>query len=115
VSGHYQPDQQSLESAEGCERPDDRDERSFIVTLFTFELSCPSLLHFAHAQHVEDGHNRIRYSSAMTGSRDANAQAAMQYLIWALEDIEKTGNQKAAKHARIALKVLREGSTPPIS
>ena len=46
----------------------------------------------------------------MTGSR-ANAQAALQYLIWALEDIEKAGNQKAAKHARIALKALRDGSS----
>jgi hypothetical protein len=49
----------------------------------------------------------------MTGSRDANAQAAMQYLIWALEDIEKGGNQKAAKHARIALEALR-GEHPRI-
>jgi hypothetical protein len=45
----------------------------------------------------------------MTGSRNAsNVQAAMQYLIWALEDIEKTGNHKAAKHARIALEALRQ-------
>jgi hypothetical protein len=47
-----------------CERPDDRrDERSFIDRhgLFTFDLSCPSLLHFAHAQQMEDGQNRIRY------------------------------------------------------
>ena len=50
----------------------------------------------------------------MTGSR-ANAQAALQYLIWALEDIEKAGNQKAAKHARIALKALRDGSSHRIT
>jgi hypothetical protein len=47
----------------------------------------------------------------MTGSSDDNAQTAMQYLIWALEEIERTGNQKAAKHARSALEALREGST----
>jgi hypothetical protein len=79
--------------------------------LFTFDLSCPSLMHFAHSQQVEDKQNRIRYEqSPMTIRRDTNAQAAMQYLIWALENIEKAGNQKAAKHARIALEALREGT-----
>ena len=34
----------------------------------------------------------------------------MQYLIWALEDIERAGNQKAAHHARLALEALREGA-----
>jgi len=38
------------------------------------------------------------------------AEAAIQYLIWALEEIEKTGNEKAAKHARLALEVLHQGS-----
>ena len=44
----------------------------------------------------------------MTVNRSINAQAAMQYLIWALEEIERAGNQKAARHARIALEALRE-------
>jgi hypothetical protein len=44
--------------------------------------------------------------------RNANAEAAMQYLIWALEEIEKAGNKEAARHAGIALEALREG-TPP--
>jgi hypothetical protein len=39
-------------------------------------------------------------------------KAAMQYLIWALEEIEKAGNQKAAQHARNALDALRQGSPP---
>jgi hypothetical protein len=33
---------------------------------------------------------------------------AMQYLMWALEYIEKTGDHKAAHHARLALEALRE-------
>jgi hypothetical protein len=39
-------------------------------------------------------------------------KAAMQYLVWALEEIEKAGNQKAAQHARSALTALRQGSPP---
>jgi hypothetical protein len=42
----------------------------------------------------------------MTVRRNANAEAATQYLIWALEHIEKAGNQKAAHHARMALVAL---------
>ena len=38
---------------------------------------------------------------------DANS-AAIQYLIWALEELEQTGDQKAAHHARMALKELRD-------
>jgi hypothetical protein len=39
--------------------------------------------------------------------RKTDAEAASQYLIWALEEIEKVGNQKAAHHARLALAALR--------
>jgi hypothetical protein len=42
--------------------------------------------------------------------RNADAQAAVQYLIWALEEIEKQGNQKAACHTRLALAALREST-----
>lgn len=42
---------------------------------------------------------------------NADAQTAMQYLIWALEFIEKAGNRKAAGHARSALEALRERVT----
>ena len=53
----------------------------------------------------------------MTVLRNANAEAALQYLVWALEDIEKAGNQKAAQHARLAVKALRShlsrGDRPP--
>jgi len=45
----------------------------------------------------------------MTGGDNPDAHAAaVQYLIWALEEIERAGNQKAARHARIALEALRE-------
>jgi hypothetical protein len=43
----------------------------------------------------------------MTVFRDAAAEAALQYLVWALELIEKTGNQKAGQHVRRALEALR--------
>jgi hypothetical protein len=42
--------------------------------------------------------------------RNANVETAMQYLVWALENIEKTGNQKAAHHIRIAMDALRKGT-----
>jgi hypothetical protein len=65
-------------------------------------------MHFAHAQQVEDEQNRTRYEqSTMIVRRNAHTEAAMQYLIWALEDIERVGNQKAARHTRIALEALR--------
>jgi hypothetical protein len=47
----------------------------------------------------------------MTVRRNPDAQAAMQYLTWALEEIEKSGHRKAAHHARIALEELR-GTLP---
>ena len=39
---------------------------------------------------------------------NADADAAMQYLMWALEYIEKTGDLKAAHHARLALQSMRK-------
>jgi len=48
----------------------------------------------------------------MTVRRRSNAEvAAMQYLTWALEDIERIGNQKAALYTRRALEALRK-TTP---
>jgi hypothetical protein len=44
----------------------------------------------------------------MTFRPDPHVTTSMQYLMWALEDIEKTGNHKAAHHARLALKALRQ-------
>ena len=38
----------------------------------------------------------------------AHHDAAIQYLAWAVEQIEKSGNEEAARHARAALKVLEE-------
>ncbi|MBR0841245.1 hypothetical protein JQ607_13690 [Bradyrhizobium liaoningense] len=48
----------------------------------------------------------------MTGSANPHIQAAMQHLIWALEEIEKTGSKKAAQHVRSALNALRQGIPP---
>ena len=44
----------------------------------------------------------------MTTRSDADAAIALQYLMWALEHIEKTGDPKAAHYARLALEALRE-------
>jgi hypothetical protein len=46
--------------------------------------------------------------AAMTFRPDPPAVIAMQYLMWALEYIEKTGDLKAAHHARLALEALRK-------
>ena len=49
---------------------------------------------------------------AMT-KRNADAEAAPQYLIWALEHIEKVGNQKAAHYAHLASETLKATSVQP--
>jgi hypothetical protein len=75
----------------------------------TFELKRPSLAHFAHAPRNEDDRNKILYERpVMTIRPDSDADTAMQYLMWALEYIEKTGDLKAAHHARLALESLRK-------
>jgi hypothetical protein len=35
-------------------------------------------------------------------------ETAMQYLVWALEEIDKSGNEEAARYARNALDALRQ-------
>jgi hypothetical protein len=42
----------------------------------------------------------------MTIRDDTDAEAALQYLIWALEEIERISNQHAAHHTRLALQEL---------
>jgi hypothetical protein len=39
---------------------------------------------------------------------DTDALTAMQYLTWALELIEQTGDREAALHAGLALEALRK-------
>ena len=38
-----------------------------------------------------------------------NLQSAIQSLVWAIEEIEKTCNQQAECHARLALECLKKG------
>jgi hypothetical protein len=53
--------------------------------------------------------NRIEFdNNAEMSLRSSDTQTALQYLIWALEQIEKTGNQKAVRHARLAIEALRQ-------
>jgi len=47
----------------------------------------------------------------MTGSRKPYLEGAIQSLVWAIEEIAKTGNENAEHHARLALKHL-QGSEP---
>ena len=48
----------------------------------------------------------------VTFRRNPDAGAAMQYLAWALEEIEKAGSQKAACHTRAAMAALRKDIPP---
>jgi hypothetical protein len=41
-----------------------------------------------------------------------NSDAAIQYLTWAIEQIEKEGDEEAARHARAALKRLQAIQRP---
>jgi hypothetical protein len=45
----------------------------------------------------------------MTVQRDADTEIAKQYLLWALEEIEKIGDEQAAEYARKALEALSKG------
>jgi hypothetical protein len=47
-------------------------------------------------------------SPQMTFCRNPDAEAAMQYLTWALEEMEKAGSQTAARHTRAAIAALRK-------
>jgi hypothetical protein len=46
----------------------------------------------------------------MTEDRNADLETAMQYLVWALEHIEKVGNQQAATRTRRTIEALRRGT-----
>jgi hypothetical protein len=70
-------------------------------------------MHSAYARRVGDEPNGVRYDRLMTAHRNLNAETAVQYLVWALELIEKTGNQKAARHVHIAVDALRKGTNKP--
>jgi hypothetical protein len=74
-------------------------------------IDCP-LVHFAHAQQAGDKRNWVGYEQFAMTLRNADASAAMQYLIWALEEIEKEGCPKAANHARLAIEALRDVAAP---
>jgi hypothetical protein len=51
----------------------------------------------------------MRYQQReMTCRRNPDAEAAMQYLTWALEEMEKGGSRTAARHTRAAIAALRK-------
>jgi hypothetical protein len=41
-----------------------------------------------------------------------SSEGAIQMLVWAIEEIAKTGNTKAEHHARLALKYLQTPDQP---
>ena len=41
------------------------------------------------------------------------SEGAIQMLVWAIEEIAKTGNKQAERHARMALKYLRQSDDEP--
>ena len=47
----------------------------------------------------------------MTDSRNSHVEGAVQTLVWAIEEIAKTGNKIAEQHARLALEYL-QGKVP---
>lgn len=47
----------------------------------------------------------------MGSARNPYTEAALQYLIWAVEELEKAGDDKAARHARSAIDALQTGSS----
>jgi len=57
--------------------------------------------------HVSDAFRPTRHE--VTFRHNPDAEAAKQYLTWALEEIEKVGNQKAARLTRAAMAALRNG------
>jgi len=56
--------------------------------------------------HLPNQRGPLRF--AMSDPSNPHADAAIQHLIWALEEIEKSGEQMAAQHARMALNCLRD-------
>lgn len=45
--------------------------------------------------------------------RNADKEAALQYLTWALELLDKIPDKAAARHTRLALEALREAKADP--
>ncbi|MCK1414833.1 hypothetical protein IVB55_18005 [Bradyrhizobium sp. CW4] len=58
---------------------------------------------------VRGDHARQRVKDSMSDT-DGFRKAAIQYLGWAVEEIEKVGNPEAARHACAALKCLQEAT-----
>ena len=55
--------------------------------------------------------DQSRSTPFMTDSRNSHVEGAIQMLVWAIEEIAKTGNKKAEHHARLALEYL-QGKMP---
>jgi hypothetical protein len=64
--------------------------------------------------HFGNSNSLISSAEISMTERNADAEVALQYLVWALEHIEKAGDKDAARHARMALDALREAMTDPV-
>lgn len=70
-------------------------------------------MHVVYARAKDDPSWKTVHTVRMTDPSNPHAaEAAMQHLIWALEEIEKAGSIEAAQHVRSALDALRR-SIPP--
>jgi hypothetical protein len=49
----------------------------------------------------------------MMNPRNPHLEGAVQSLVWAIEDIAKTGNQEAERLARLALEALQSPNNEP--
>lgn len=66
------------------------------------------------AVHLDlDISDAVAIRSEGTFRRNPEAEAAIQYLTWALEIIVKVGSERAASHTRAAVAALQKGGPKP--
>jgi hypothetical protein len=70
-------------------------------------------MHRTHAVRAMSNRTELCMDSLHDFRPDPHVVTSMQYLVWAIEDIEKTGNHKAMHHVRLALKALRQHTHRP--
>jgi hypothetical protein len=89
---------------------------SFTCRLFTFGLTgCPACISpmlGRWATYSAGVVTNLSMTKTVQPKQAHDVQAALQYLTWALEEIKKVGNEKAARHAQDALDALRQGKQP---
>ncbi|MHC2626337.1 hypothetical protein ACVIW2_008369 [Bradyrhizobium huanghuaihaiense] len=67
-------------------------------------------MHVLYARAKDDPSYNPVHTVSMTDPSNPHAEAAVQLLVWALEEIEKAGSMEAVKHARRALDALQKSN-----